>query len=290
MLFCFISMPHLQLIPLLFAGTQLPPAGHQSANSTKNLENLSRLFRQLRPHLLQTVSREARVSHHHLSRPEMRGKLPLDTPRGVRIEEKDPPRAGVYLPGKKVEGSSHGVGGVDAERVPQSKVKHLREEHVHLRRRSDKDMTHTSDDKVISPGNLEQVSGPTNHDRNVAANVHTSYSSLSSSPATSSWESLSKPMKLSERERECSGQQPAHWEFKEPLKVSIDATLPEDVSHPGPSHYNSLLTTLAEEKNPQRTTEWVGSLLMYHIFMSHGNNAQVSMGYVCCHGYLPFIW
>ena len=178
----------------------------------------------------------------------------------MRIEEKDPPRAGVYLPGKKVEGGSHRVGGVDAERVPQSKVKHLREEHVHLRRRSDKDMTHTSDDKVISPGNLEQVSGPTNHDRNVAANVRTSYSSLSSSPATSSWESLSKPMKLSERERECSGQQPAHWEFKEPPKVSVDATLLENISHPGPSHYSSFLMTLAEERNPQRTTEWVGEL------------------------------
>ena len=237
------------------AGPQLPSAGHQSVNSTKNLENLSRLFRQLRPHLLQTVSREARVSH-HLSRPELRGQVQLDAQREGR-EEKEPPRPGAYFPSKK--GSSHGF--EDAGRGLQSQVRQLPEEHVRVRRTSAKDHCNTSHmAHPPSPGNLEQLSGPTNHDRSAPANGRTSCSSLSSSPATSSWESFSKPMKLSEREREYGGQHPAHSEFKEAPKVSIDGTLPEAVSGPGPSHYDSLLKSLAEERKPHHTAKRVGSL------------------------------
>ena len=194
---------------LLFnsTGTQLPAATRvQGNNSTKNLENLSRLFRQLRPHILHTMTKETKVTHQiSPSRSDLRGQTQPDPLRETRE------KAVARVDQETVCGGSCKVveeGGV--ERVRPLEVKCSTEQHLAVRGRKDENAhktSHTLDHKATPSGNLDKLSWLTSHERKGFGDIRTSHSTLSSSPATSSWESFSKPVKLSERGKEERGEE-----------------------------------------------------------------------------------
>ena len=270
-------------------GTQLPATTRvQGNNSTKNLENLSRLFRQLRPHILHTMTKETKVTHQNSSsRSDLRGQMQPDPLRETRE------KAAAQIDQEIVCGGSCKVveeGGV--ERVQPLEVKCSTEQHLAVRGRKDENAhktNHTPDHKTTPSGNLDKPSRLTNHDRKGFGDIRTSYSSFSSSPATSSWESFSKPVKLSERGREERGKEEREkeergkeekereergkeekgreekgreekggkerggvvQEGKGPPKASIDMKLSESTLRPVPSHYDTLLKNLTERRSTQ---------------------------------------
>ena len=270
-------------------GTQPPAAGVQMSNGTKNLENLSRLFRQLRPHILHTMTKETKVAHqNNPPRSDLKRQTQPETSKETREK---PARVdkGIVCSGLCKVAEEGGV-----ERVQPLEVKCSQEQYLAVRGRKDEDVhrtNHTPDHKIS--GNLDKLSRLTNHDRKGFGDIRTSYSSLSSSQATSSWESFSKPAKLSERGREERGREERGreergkeergreergkeekrreergkeergkergreekgqvvLEDKRPPTASIDMTLPKSTLRSVPSHYDTLIKNLAERRSAQ---------------------------------------
>ena len=184
-------------------GMQPPATGVQASSGTKNLENLSRLFRQLRPHILHTMTKETKVTHQNSPlRPDLKRQMQPETSRETR-EKPAGVDNGIVCGGSCKVAEEGGV-----ERVRPLEVKCSQEQYLAVRGRKDEDVhmtNHTSDHKTSA--NLDKLSRLTNHDRKSFGDIRTSYSSLSSSQATSSWESFSKPAKLSERGKEERGRE-----------------------------------------------------------------------------------
>ena len=184
-------------------GMQPPATGVQASSGTKNLENLSRLFRQLRPHILHTMTKETKVTHQNSPpRSDLKRQTQPETSRETR-EKPAGVDKGIVCGGSCKVSEEGGV-----ERVRPLEVKCSKEQYLAVQGRKDEDVhrtNHTPDHKTSA--NLDKLSRLTNHDRKSFGDIRTSYSSSSSSQATSSWESFSKPAKLSERGREERGRE-----------------------------------------------------------------------------------
>ena len=229
------------------------------------------------------MTKETKVTHQNSPpRSDLRRQTQPETSRETREKPADVDK-GIVCGGSCKVAEEGGV-----ERVRPLEVKCSQEQYLAVRGRKDEDVhrTNQTPDHKTS-GNLDKLSRLTNHDRKGFGDIRTSYSSLSSSQATSSWESFSKPAKLSERGKEERGKEERGkeergkeergkeergreergreerrkeerereergrvvQEDKGPPKASIDMTLPESTLCSVPSHYDTLLKNLAERRS-----------------------------------------
>ena len=183
----------------------LLPAGLPSStsvttsNNTRNLANLSRLFRQLKPHLAHSMAKETRVPYRNPSKPELQGQLQPNGEKEGRGEEAEKPTKVEFLPvgNGDVSTSKHLQKG-PREKFPQGSSLHTLSKHLEqvALKKSEVRRPTTPSRQNRSPKLLraskDQADKLTRQDQKMATNIRSSCSS----PATSSWESFTQPVTL----------------------------------------------------------------------------------------------
>ena len=173
-----------------------------ASNNTRNLANLSRLFRQLKPHLAHSIAKETRVPYRNPSKPELQGQLQPNGEKEGRGEEAEKPTKVEFLhvDNGDISTSKHPQKG-PKEKVPQGSSLHTLSKHleqVALKKNEVRRPT-TPSRQNRSPkllrGSRDQADKLTRQDKKMATDVRSSCSS----PATSSWESFTRPAPLTGR-------------------------------------------------------------------------------------------
>ena len=198
-------------------------------NSTKNLANLSRLFRQLRPHLIQSISSHVKSTKKQIETSGREGggddgcgllQNPTRVPAKVLAAVKSdthvpaPSVLGLPEPPLQVGGALRSTGPTHSQTIL---MKHLNNQLTAKRSEATRSREQLPLSEKVSPSHSQiadlckkdttsQKSRTSKHDRKTSVNAQLSSSLLGSSskgsPLTSSWESFTRPVKLTERHRE----------------------------------------------------------------------------------------
>ena len=227
---------------MIIAGSHLV-SGMAAANSTRNLANLSKLFRQLRPHLLHGQPTRSTWR----SCPEGREK---ESPSGVELHSVERVRA--------VECSE--------QKSTRNEMQYEQTSHE----ASDRHAESNDNERTVKSQSFSHGSPPdvnriiSGHDKKVLTDVYSSYNtSLRSMQLT---ESFSKPVEMSERVKELEriSSTVSSVEMKQPPMAAIDARLPENLHRAVPTHHDSLLRSLAGGRRKE-----VSVIQIKWVFNSH---------------------